>query len=200
MTFLSAGFNADAVKLGFLNQTSLDANQGIQALLGGAVVQELDAQIDLFSADLMTVNTEKQLIRNDINSLSALSSDKIRVEEDNVYVHEPQSEPPTYFEMGDEVVQLNGEEFIAVEDLAQSLGVNFTYGEGNKKKIVGINMIATIQEALENKLKDLNSTSEMKMINFQSLMDARKQAMMMLSNMVNSDNQTKMSIIQNLKG
>ncbi len=56
-----------------------------------------------------------------------------------------------------------------------------------------------LKTTYSNKIDDLNSSSELKMIRFQTLTDARKQALLMLSNMISSDNSTKLAIIQNLK-
>jgi chromosome segregation ATPase len=55
---------------------------------------------------------------------------------------------------------------------------------------------------LENKqeeLAQLNSNSELTMIQVQSLMDQRKNAMTLLSNLISANNSTKQSIIQNMK-
>ena len=57
-----------------------------------------------------------------------------------------------------------------------------------------------IKDGFADKVDSLNQSSELKMIRFQALMDARKQAFMMLSNMVNNNHQTMQAIIQNLKG
>lgn len=55
---------------------------------------------------------------------------------------------------------------------------------------------------IENKqeeLAQLNSNSELTMIQVQSLMDQRKNAMTLLSNMISVNTSTQMSIIQNMK-
>lgn len=55
---------------------------------------------------------------------------------------------------------------------------------------------------IENKqeeLAQLNSNSELTMIQVQSLMDQRKNAMTLLSNLISVNNSTKQSIIQNMK-
>lgn len=58
----------------------------------------------------------------------------------------------------------------------------------------------SIKSKIDNRLNAVNSTSETKTIYLQALMDSRRQAMMMLSNLINAENSTKMAIIQNMKG
>lgn len=181
MTFVSTNYNADEVKLNYINQTSGDSVNGLEAMLGGAVVEELDAQINMFSADLIAINTEKQLVRSDLNTITAMKTNPTDVD-------------------GVEVFILNDEDKSDLESLAESLGIDIEYTEDDSGNVgVSRAMLESVESALDNKLQDLNTSSEMKMISFQSLMDARKQAMMMLSNMISSDNQTKMAVIQNLK-
>ena len=66
-------------------------------------------------------------------------------------------------------------------------------------QFVSVEFLKTFSESLETRMTDLNSQSETDSIRFQALMDSRKQNLLMLSNMMNSDNQTKMAIINNMK-
>lgn len=59
--------------------------------------------------------------------------------------------------------------------------------------------ITAAVEKKERELTELNSTSELTMLQVQSLVDQRKNALMMLSNLVANKNETMMSIIRNMK-
>lgn len=179
------------------NITIIDANQvagasldttvlGPQAtmtLLGGQMVEEYDRAIQIFSAELMGINAEKSNVNSHKADVMRIVANKKKITSETDGVSKS-----AYVITGTEyqkLVRYAGEYGVALNGVA----------EGS----VPESFIEELKDAIDNKIQELNSTSELRMINFQSLMDGRKQAMMMLSNMLNSDNQTKMSIIQNFK-
>lgn len=199
-------FNAAAITLAVYQQDASNANGVLQAHLGGAVVEEYDKQIQIFTADLVANNVEKSLIRNEKVELTEYMASSKDYSAKDAYV---------MFSNGQAITESNGKvsyyegkanpisqmDLAKLNQMAKQYGYEFTDlpKNGNSYLLTEEKLIA-FQDKLDAKLSDLNSISEMKMIKFQSLMDARKQAMMMLSNMISSDNQTKMSIIQNMKG
>lgn len=197
----SGNFNTAAIELSYLeNQGVGDASGLLQAYMGGAMVQEYDAQIQMFTAELTAVNAEKSAVRADKLAVTGLQS--------NLKTFVASGENVAYFPDGTvyegEAAVLGSNEVANLREQAASLGVSMNdpalLNGSNNTYAVDVKFLEDIEGALDNKLTDLNSISEMKSIQFQSLMDARKQSMIMLSNLINSDHETKMSIIQNLKG
>lgn len=186
------------------NPSGLSTSE-FQALLGGGVLQELDAQIQIFKGEIQASNDMKARMREDISTLNSM----IAIGNSN----KGQNEIPITPSNGDTYVPEKGTYFThtlanfeGLEQLAEDNGLIDEFRElsqadyDNADFYVDASFLGTLKETLENKIADLNSQSEMDMIKFQSLMDARKQTVMMLSNLMNGDHQTKMNILNNMKG
>lgn len=195
----STDFNAAAVELSYLGQNGpADASQALMAFMGGSMVQEYDAQITAFSTELSSTNAEKEVVRADKTKLTVLEADaKTLTDADGYY----DKDGVVYTQQAVVMLESQVEQFIGgAAKLGVAISKESLPTNGNSGYAVSTSIIDSVKDALDNKLSDLNSSSELKAIQFQSLMDSRKQAMLMLSNLINSDNQTKMAIIQNLKG
>lgn len=207
---LTTNFQKIANASAAAGSTSLSINE-FQTMISGGVLQEIDAQIEMFKGEIEANNSQQKAIRDDISTINKYLARTIEhIDQDN--------NPDT---ANTEMVQLSRSERKALVDAAASLGFKSIktknggergdFFEMNKiitKNVKGgtigrdkvtVKFLESIKEALENKLSDLGSSSEMDTIKFQALMDARKQNIMMLSNLMNSDHQTKMSIMNNMK-
>lgn len=198
MEYQSVNFNAAAIELKALAETP-DGSSVLQAQLGGAVVADYDAQIRSFTAELTAVNAEKSAIQADKVSLTSLMTGLTDLPEAKGYSYKDES--GTTQKYSGKAYVMNQGEFAKFETLARSVGVKTDAAPANgKSRAVPESLLQAVKDGLDSKLSGLNSTSELKLIHYQSLMDARKQSMMMLSNMIGSDNQTRMAVIQNMKG
>lgn len=207
---LTTNFQKIANASAAAGSTSLSINE-FQTMISGGVLQEIDAQIEMFKGEIEANNSQQKAIRDDISTINKYLARTIEhIDQDN--------NPDT---ADTEMIQLSRSERKALVDAAASLGFKSIktkrggergdFFEMNKiitKNVKGgtigrdkvtVKFLESIKEALENKLSDLGSSSEMDTIKFQALMDARKQNIMMLSNLMNSDHQTKMSIMNNMK-
>lgn len=97
---------------------------------------------------------------------------------------------------GDEVVLISEQEMVQLQDAKYDFDFEPAYGE---KYYLKVNLLETTITQKQEELSSMNSTSELTMLNVQSIMDQRKNAIMFLSNMMASKNDTLMNIIRNLK-
>lgn len=180
---------------------STDAIGNMQGLLGGAMIQEYDAQIQDFTADMSATNAEKSAVRADKTQISTLqtnlsASSKQYSATDKFYT----TDTGEHVEFTEKGSKLTSAQYKQIKALCEKYGVDpDKIATDGKNYVLPDSLAETLKGQMDSKLTDLNSTSEMKMVNYQALMDARKQSMMLLSNMLNSDTQTKMAIIQNMK-
>ena len=162
----------------------LEGTQAVMATLGGTVVEELDNLLGSYNAELISVNHEIASVRADKDAFSSfVGSEKT------------------------EFVDFDGvlKEGILVDEFSPELKeilekFNIDYENIGNNEFISLESIEALKDSADSKIQSLNSQTELKMINFQALMDSRKQAMLMLSNMISSDNSTKQAIIQNMKG
>lgn len=182
--FMTTQLKANQIGSINVNESNTTSNKTLEAILAGNVLGEYDAQIEDFSNKMNEVNSLKTSLRTDKNKLNSWieNLDSRSYNNQGMYL-----DPDQYSEIKTIAKTVDNDELA-------SLGVNNSYNQYYISK----SQIENLVESIENKVQDLNSTSEIKMIQFQSLIDARKQTMMMLSNMINNDNQAKMSIIQNM--
>lgn len=173
----------------------------IMTTLGGTMVEEYDHLLSSYNAEMVGINAAKSQARQDRNNVAMAGGTG------QAYTM-PEADADNAGAAG---IRLNSDELEKLEEYAAAYGINISsialndpmYGlkSGDvNKNFVSNETLDSIKGAIDGRIEDLNGTSELKMIRFQSLMDARKQSMMMLSNMVSSDNSTKQSIIQNMKG
>ena len=196
MSFTSESLQVNTALIQASNTTqgTDDAAKIFQTQIGGAMVQEYDAEIQDYTNELQAINTQKEAVRTDKNQTTVLLS---QLTSADGYCDSANKA------MTGSVAEITTDEKTEIQDLADSLGITLTIGskttDGTTTYGIAESSLKALGDALDSKLSDLNSTSELKMIQFQSLMDARKQSMMMLSNLLSSDNQTKMAVIQNMK-
>ena len=157
----------------------------LDQVLGLSIVSDYDTQLAAIAQIMQQELQQKEEIRQEITALTSLYTQPETTEADgNVYVELTV----------DEATQLN-----LTTTASQVLD-----GSGN---IIGYKMLKTdfkevVDTAVENKqmeLAQLNSNSEMTMIQVQSLVEQRKNAMMLLSNLIAARNSGMQAIIQNMK-
>lgn len=196
MQFESLATNAAKLELQALNRDSTDALGQLETQISGAVVAEYDAQIQTYSAELTVINDQKTSVRQDKVTLTGLAA---KCQDITGKGYKITDESGTKIDFTGKAVPVSKTEYNTIIDLAKDYGVDVSNLPSGSGYMMPESLIESLKEALDSKLQDLNSSSEIKLIHFQSLMDARKQSLMMLSNMMNSDNQNKMAIIQNMK-
>ena len=96
---------------------------------------------------------------------------------------------------GTSYVEINGDEYNAIKSAYPTLGIK----EENGKYYVSKSGLESVISAKQQELAGLNTTSEMISLQIQSIVDQRKQAITMLSNLLASRNDTLMTIVNNLK-
>lgn len=197
MEFASTSISTSQLELQALRENSNDALGGLETQIGGTILAEYDTQIQDYSAELTALNKEKSIVRQDKVTLTGLAT-KCQDYTSKGYSITDENGAKTDFT--GKAVAVSKSEHNKTIELARSYGVDISgMPTGPGGYIIPEGLINSLKEAIDSKIQDLNSSSEIKLIHFQSLMDARKQSLMMLSNMINSDNQNKMTIIQNMK-
>ncbi len=97
---------------------------------------------------------------------------------------------------GENAVTVSAEEKAQLE----TAGYDFNYEDaGNGKSYLKLDSLENTITQKQGELSTMNSTSELTMLNVQSIIDQRKNAIMFLSNLMSSKNDTLMNIIRNLK-
>lgn len=181
--------NAMQIESKLLQNSESGGTQAVMATISGPMVEEYDKLLNSYNVELISINNEKSAVRH---------------ERDNFAITAGQGSQYTPGE-GEEQEGVSGklyskEEYDELNAIADDYGVDLNETIIDGEYFLSEQIIEDVKDKMDSKLQDLNSVSELKMIYFQSLMDSRKQAMLMLSNMISSDNSTKMAIIQNLKG
>lgn len=203
--FESQKITASKVLNGLTSSTSGMSLTQFQAMLSSSVLQELDAQIGMFKSEIEAAGEEKKALRKDITDINAKIA---KAESCTIPASSDKPEETSKF------VYLNKDEYELLVSYSKDLNLK-TNLEGAVKnsetihklkklkdkgdKYISADFFETFKETLENRLTDLNSQTETDGIHFQALMDSRKQNLLMLSNMLSSDHQIKMSIINNMK-
>lgn len=173
-----------------------------EAALCASVVEDYDVQIKEFTEKMMA----DMALKGEVQSLGGTATELAN--------RTTTTEPNTLGAVADgetEYVEVTGAELEEIRELAEAAGISLDSlfdtitTEYAIKDIEGQyafpkDILTALADTCDKKVQDMNSNSELKMIQFQSLMDARKQALVQLSNMINSDNETLMEIIRNMKG
>ena len=147
-------------------------------------VQEYDVQIANATNEMQEIAQEKSDTRVDQSEVNSfLNRDKTTDEE-----------------TGEEYVTVNIKELTQLSLMAENYGMSMGTVSGSLlKPEVKVSVLEELAAKQQSKLDDLNSSSELKMISFQALMDSRKQALLQLSNLYSSSNEITMEIIRNMK-
>ena len=180
--------------------TADNMNSGTQefmATLAGVAVEEYDKLLGSYQQDLVKINDQKTELRKDRDTISKMQNRGVL---SNQALKE--GEPPV------EGRTIDSKDFGSADKPGDAAFYLNKYGveqtayskTSDGKYFIPDSVWENMKEKIDDKIQNSNSTSEIKMIYFQALMDSRKQAMLMLSNMITSENSTKMAIIQNLKG
>jgi len=169
------------------NMQEIDANNDLQMTIAATIVEDYDYQIQKFTADLTETNDLKSVVYEAQTLVDQLYDyDAVDTDGDGTV----------------DSVSVSQAELEDLTNMMTELGLStaeLPEASGQSSYDVSLKTLDSTQNKLDNKLDDLNSTSELKLIRFQSLLDARKQALLQLSNMINSSSQTAMAIIQNFK-
>lgn len=163
--------------------------QSLMVTIGGTLVQEYDKLLNSYNEDLIGLNESKTLLRQDRDELRQILNHGKKV----LKTSEDGSE-----EKGTDIY-LTSSQKKRLEEILKNYGYPLPRPKDGLYFFPD-DTLTNLQEKIDGQIQDLNSSSEIKMIHFQALMDARKQAMMMLSNLLNADKTTKEAIIQNMRG
>lgn len=176
--------------------SAASAAQDVAATLMGATVGTFDDQLEDMNDDLKKNNEDKQEVRTDQAEASSVESNTQNCTANGVGSGGWQITAAQQAELNELSTKYGLGEFPA--------GVSSVDENGQTQVVYTKEAFETamenLKDAMSGKIETLNSTSELKMIKFQGLMDARKQAIMMLTNMIQSQSQTNQGIIQNMKG
>lgn len=194
----SAEINTAQIVAAHSTQGNDDATRLFLSQIGGATVKEYDEEIQDHTIELQALNEQKQAVRTDKNQITVLLSQMDVVDGQGFTFTDDSGVSQS---MTGNATIITSSDKTELETLAAALGIQLNIGFSSTSSSYAIDesSLKSLSDALDGKMSDLNSTSELKMIQFQSLMDARKQAMMILSNLLSADHQTKMAVIQNMK-
>lgn len=168
----------------FLEDTSpLTSVNSTKAIIAGDVVRSYDDQIGDYNQEIVALNTRKQSFREKKLYVQGIKASEVRMDDNQTKGRIINSDQQA------ELKKIAFDAGVNTDELYAAIDSGFISEEN----------LDTIMEGVDSQIKNLNSTSEIKMIYFQSVIDARKQAMMMLSNLMKSDSDTKAAIIQNMK-
>lgn len=156
----------------------------LEETIGVSLITDYNEQLANIAETMKNQLDQKKEVRDEIFGLEAMKG------------------KPTEERNGKTVVELTKEE-------AQKLDVVLISEPklNDRGQIVGYYLdketfderIEAAVEKKERELTDLNSTSELTMLQVQSLVDQRKNALLMLTNLIASKNETMMGIIRNMK-
>jgi hypothetical protein len=190
--------NTDYAVNGAQESQTTDAMTELEDVIVMGVISELDAQVQQYGNELQDSDSQKQDYRakeHVVDSLLGAPDTVIKNGDD--LESEGKSLTVEQAEKLVEILKSLGRDF-------EATGIQIAIDQSKKSGEGGISIetsfLQEIKDGFADKVDSLNQSSELKMIRFQALMDARKQAFMMLSNMVNNNHQTMQAIIQNLKG
>lgn len=169
---------------GINGETSLGggvSETGLEQTVGVSLIADFNQQLADISANMQDQLAQKQEVRGEISVLQGINA-KTTINNESTN--------------GQDAVMITQVE----RDKLLQLGVdkNSIISSGGYLYVTKEALTATV-ESRQEKLAGLNSNSELTMIQIQSLVDQRKNMLMLLSNMMASKNDTAMSIIRNLK-
>lgn len=182
-----------------------------EAALAASVVEDYDVQIKEFTEKMAADQILKTEVRN-LGSDATSYASRTTTTEPDITVNSDMD--VDYLVDGKtEYVAVTGAELDEIRAAAEKAGINLDdffdsdltvysirSGADQGKTAVPKALLTALADTCDKKVQEMNTNSELKMIQFQSLMDARKQALLQLSNMINSDKETLMEIIRNMKG
>lgn len=179
-----------------------------EAALAASVVEDYDAQIKEFTEEMEAEMIQKSQIQA-VDSVVTTLASKTTTTDPAIGAD---STAEYYADGTTEFVEVSAEDLADLIEQAQEAGIDlpdFLTSDYSLYAVRGMeptvyaipkDVLEELSTTCENMVEDLNQNSELKMIQFQSLLDARKQALLQLSNMISSDNETLLEIIRNMKG
>lgn len=167
------------------------------ATLGGSV-QEYDVQIANATNEMQEIAMEKSDVRADQSLInSCLDSDsEIKTDTKGRDVERVEVTQSEWEQISGGLGDEYGLPIVSTDtDTQTRTAVQKTPGIF----LVSKEYLENLKTKQQSKLDNLNSSSELKMISFQALMDSRKQALLQLSNLYSSSSEIAMEIIRNMK-
>ncbi len=156
---------------GGISETALEETVGI------AVLADLNEQLESLAQTMQENLSARQELQGEVTELQLIDA------------HESTDINGTTY------IEISEEEYAEL----QSLYPDLTLKEENGVYYVSQSGLETVIMAKQEELASLNSTGELVSLQIQSLVDQRKQAVTLLSNLLASRNETLMNIIGNIK-
>lgn len=151
-----------------------------------AVVADLDQQLAAISNGMKRQLEDKQALRGELES-----------------IHQLRAEPPATTIDGETFVDLSAEQAVLLGATNLGIPLETEGGEVTRYRLSQDEFQVASQNAVESRegrLGELNATGELTMIQIQSLVDQRKNALMLLSNLLAADHEISKTIIANIRG
>ncbi|MBX7148181.1 hypothetical protein K1X76_03785 [bacterium] len=160
------------------SSTSLKSDHDLEVSVATGLIDDINTQLTQMSQDLQSSLEQKQALDEKTNYLGTIST------------HTPQTIDNVLY------LTISAEE----KEKLKELGLK----EENFKEVDGQlyvtpESVNALSENFKTQKQNLNSMDELSMLKVQSLMDQRKNMMMLLSNMMASNNETLSAIVRNIK-
>lgn len=152
----------------------------LEKTVGVSLLADFNQQLADISEAMQTQLNEKKELREELASLETLNG-RTEVTDSN----------------GEEAVEISAEEKTELEQMGYT-DLNFVAKSDGSYTVTKDSLGSAIENGQEE-LAGLNATSELTMLQIQSLVDQRKNAITLLSNLIASKNETLTGIIRNLK-
>ncbi len=160
---------------GGIKETDLEQTVGI------SLIADFNAQLSQLSSSMQEQLETKNSLRSDIGTLQAYSS-RTTVKNSN----------------GDDAVIVTASEKDALINAGYT-GLSFEEKTDGTGYALSKSSLTSCISIKQEELAGINSNSELSMLQIQSLVDQRKNALMLLSNLLASKNESLAGIIRNLK-
>lgn len=176
----------------YINQTSVGAVSSLTTP-GGVSETNLEQTVGVsLIADFNTqLNEMAEAMQDQLDAKNELS-------EEIALLQSYSSRETVTTSSGEEAVEVTTEEYQALIDAGYTDLTFEQKADGSGYYLVTEGLTGTIS-AKQEELAGLNSNSELMMLQIQSLIDQRKNAITLMSNLLSSRNEVLMNIIRNLK-
>lgn len=156
------------------------SDQQLEQAISVSMVGDLNDQLAGISETMRQQLADKQIIRQDLSNLQSFNSRCI-----------------AKTSQGEEAITVTDKEYS--ELVKKQPGFQFERIPDGSGYYLKKDSLKNVIDGAQEKLASLNSNTEMTMLQIQSLVDQRKNALTMLSNLISARNETMMGIIRNLK-
>ena len=175
----------------YLNQSSVHGVTGGSAATSGVSETELEQTVGVS----LLADFNQQLTNISTNMKDQLAA-KQELRGDLSYLQDLNGQTTVQTPSGEDAVAISEDEHEKLEQMGIDLNTIF---DGNGGYYVTKNSLSGAIDTKQEELAGLNANSELVMLQIQSLVDQRKNAMMLLSNLMASRNESLTGIIRNLK-